>query len=1544
MEEPTSAGSPGSTDFAASGSGNPPLERKSMRALVKNAELARLRRYLLPILTVRSHRRRRARARLNDPPLRPSPADLARHIASTTLHFAKWPLDVLTEMCANPIYGFAQPGEPLAYDAETAKTFGLILVLRGRVGITHRDPAGAAVSKMRKVTTAAIAAQAMRLAAQRAAAEDDLTFLTSMPSIAMSASFSPRPVNGDDSSGVPPPRDANAPLGQQHAAMVQFSEPFGRQKGLGKDLPVDDVTLAPCTKGELLCLTDGMHRGVLRALELTDYAIINVSAIRLVISSRLSPEVLNQTFCKEVRMARKSVVAEHFRQTAPLIASHWVCADMSPAEHKMVVEALEVETFLPGQDIVTEGASGSTMYFIRRGTAQVFVKNTAIKTKEGKFVLYPPGSAFGEMAVLFQEKRMATVRAVDVCDAWVLRKAALDKVLRHSSEVKARVIATAAAKRTGMVASLPREHVLAALEKHSVYRKLPPPALQELVAQATPRVFPAGTLMISAAMMCNEMIAIQNGSATSQDVFSVHYERGDLIGDLCLCPHRSIETVAANTMVDAFVFHRTLLMRVLKRHGFVAEAMSDCEARLQTVAHRKGVTANILITKAVAPIPHLVIPTELTQYRPPNASPLSTVVAPLSPTVASGNAVKTPQAPLSPTTSAISALQPQPQLPQEERTARLKKRDAAPSHAFRRRTKYAQPEPGLQRDACMVLHATLQAQAAATKLLGSRDAAATFEAPQSVALLARLRRNKNRHKRKLARQRRERGSGGESNGRDNSDDDDDDDGHSSQNNDLTDTDNADARDQLFDAVTSTMPVDMITPDFMETAKWRENHIFRDLMAQEGFRVQLCYMPSKRHLAYIAISIRAMLARKLKSVPSVAGSGGPKTQSPLHSQPSSRATSAKNLKSGSGVSVAEKAARIAAAKLCATADDRSAARGRCGAGAGGAGELRPMYRAINPNGYNVVLPLCVQPPTAGELAAELGDASQFEQHLLLDEDMAESEASIDSPRRRRRPTANSITSLNSTLTGAHHHQHHHGVVPPGAAASAGTRRYMPSHEETDELMAELLGHVTQADRDAANEDEIRQQRFGNRTRDYVGEAWEDLNGQIPIEKPIETAIYPKPVKPKKDTKGGFDGAAHPGNGHRGGPSALRRKQSLRDPARAAGVVSSQSESLEGTHRDLKQIFSSTVEGRFESSMRGTSPNRLSPEGDVSITPVTPDDAPDLRSPRGQPHVPGSHHRAKPPPPAPFGLPARPPTLHDTVTARRRLDRHRLVALHQQDASLPILTAEGALEESGAADGDDLVPTVYEQAATTAPVPTAAATTKALILHSPRSRSELLPTPSSPRIPFAKAPHGDSSHQQTPLPALQHPAQQRALRESASRKAQDPHGFRVRYVPMAAVAPLHVAAPPSTPNTTKALDGRSFAVVGPEAARIAQQASSPLSARSGHRRPQRPSSPERRGLYTRGFAAAWAKQDALQAQRREAARAAKSLPDAGEVGSTTITVAIASLQADDEPAGPQRPTSGSGDVHVMGVSPGEQPVMGPPPLEAETFTATDPAHPA
>jgi hypothetical protein len=93
---------------------------------------------------------------------------------------------------------------------------------------------------------------------------------------------------------------------------------------------------------------------------------------------------------------------------------------------KEIVMKLTPAMFTPGDFIFREGEVGHNMYFISKGSVEILSEKTG-----QVYANLSEGGYFGEIALLKDSPRNATVRALDYCDLYTLDKDSFQMVLRQ---------------------------------------------------------------------------------------------------------------------------------------------------------------------------------------------------------------------------------------------------------------------------------------------------------------------------------------------------------------------------------------------------------------------------------------------------------------------------------------------------------------------------------------------------------------------------------------------------------------------------------------------------------------------------------------------------------------------------------------------------------------------------------------------------------------------------------------------------------------------------------------------------------------------------------------------------------------------------------------------------------------------------------------------------------------------------------------------------------------------------------------------------------
>ena len=113
-------------------------------------------------------------------------------------------------------------------------------------------------------------------------------------------------------------------------------------------------------------------------------------------------------------------------QTEALKSSPFFAA-LTPEDFESVLREGRSKSFQPGETIEEKGDPGDAMYVIISGRAQVDVG--------GRYHDLRPGEFFGEMALITEKRRMATVRAVEPVEAVMITAADFRQFLLQNPSV-----------------------------------------------------------------------------------------------------------------------------------------------------------------------------------------------------------------------------------------------------------------------------------------------------------------------------------------------------------------------------------------------------------------------------------------------------------------------------------------------------------------------------------------------------------------------------------------------------------------------------------------------------------------------------------------------------------------------------------------------------------------------------------------------------------------------------------------------------------------------------------------------------------------------------------------------------------------------------------------------------------------------------------------------------------------------------------------------------------------------------------------------------
>jgi len=116
------------------------------------------------------------------------------------------------------------------------------------------------------------------------------------------------------------------------------------------------------------------------------------------------------------------------------ILQSFLFENLEGKEIDIVINAMDEKTFLPGDTIITQGEKGDVLYIIESGELDCF---KTFKDSEPRLVKqYFPGDSFGELALLYNAPRAATVVAKTKCILWSLDRETFNNIVKEASMKK----------------------------------------------------------------------------------------------------------------------------------------------------------------------------------------------------------------------------------------------------------------------------------------------------------------------------------------------------------------------------------------------------------------------------------------------------------------------------------------------------------------------------------------------------------------------------------------------------------------------------------------------------------------------------------------------------------------------------------------------------------------------------------------------------------------------------------------------------------------------------------------------------------------------------------------------------------------------------------------------------------------------------------------------------------------------------------------------------------------------------------------------------
>ena len=132
------------------------------------------------------------------------------------------------------------------------------------------------------------------------------------------------------------------------------------------------------------------------------------------------------------------MVATTDDEAVSLLSGVPVFETLGPRELTRIAQLAVPRRFQPGQVVFREGDSSDTCYIVRGGHARAIREHP-----DGRSITlatFGPGDFFGELAMFDDERRSATIEAVDALDAVAILGPDMRRLLRENNEITVKLV------------------------------------------------------------------------------------------------------------------------------------------------------------------------------------------------------------------------------------------------------------------------------------------------------------------------------------------------------------------------------------------------------------------------------------------------------------------------------------------------------------------------------------------------------------------------------------------------------------------------------------------------------------------------------------------------------------------------------------------------------------------------------------------------------------------------------------------------------------------------------------------------------------------------------------------------------------------------------------------------------------------------------------------------------------------------------------------------------------------------------------------------
>lgn len=248
-------------------------------------------------------------------------------------------------------------------------------------------------------------------------------------------------------------------------------------------------------------------------------------------------QILGEALDTDVATTRVDVVMKSEATKLTLLSvlkRHFLFSQMRDYELEDVIDVMQSEDASEGDIIIQQGDSGELFYILEEGTCEIFINDESLGYVEA-------GSSFGDLALMYNCPRAATIRAVTYCTLWTL-----DRVFF----------------RQAMVTSSSNQNVQLSqfLSKIALFASIGVQKLNQLARSLTKQTFDDGQYIIRQGDMGDQFYVIFRGKVcvtkaddSGKEHFLMELGEGEVFGERALIKKEPRKAnIVANGPVEVY--------------------------------------------------------------------------------------------------------------------------------------------------------------------------------------------------------------------------------------------------------------------------------------------------------------------------------------------------------------------------------------------------------------------------------------------------------------------------------------------------------------------------------------------------------------------------------------------------------------------------------------------------------------------------------------------------------------------------------------------------------------------------------------------------------------------------------------------------------------------------------------------------------------------------------------------------------------------------------------------------------------------------------